>query len=164
MPDRNFFFEKKGRLIFKLPLSKVRKTRGMFCSAIPHEGNTEWHYRAVANIYNIDVVISPSPARNPNVFVISFFALKQLGVPYQIPHKLGEGRHIEKIKSIYAAMKPAQCKILYVPLGHSIGGTDTTDRIPSSVPHYLGIKSGETTIFDETPKPRIKFCEGLTEQ
>ena len=45
--------------------------------------------------------------------VVNFLATEYDSLPHSIPHKLGSGRKLEKIKKIYQTIKEAQCKILY---------------------------------------------------
>jgi hypothetical protein len=100
-------------------------------------GNTRWNFQAIANIYGIEVSVengidyfidSRLPHKIPHeivsfsgeiteVLVITFLGLEFDILPHDVPHILGTGARVEKIKKIYDIIKEAQCKIIYT--GHS---------------------------------------------
>lgn len=97
-------------------------------------GNTAWNFKAIANAYGVCVDVksgveyftdSRIPNKIPhrlyssftnvnNLFVISFYADTVDILPHSIPHKLGAGLKIPKIKKLYDIIKPAQTKIIYI--------------------------------------------------
>lgn len=97
-------------------------------------GNTEWHFRAIANIYGYDVDIMSGKEyfkkyriankiphkiyggiKNTNhILVVVFYNEEINAMQHKIPHKLGSGLKIEKIKKIYDIIKQSQIKIMYM--------------------------------------------------
>lgn len=97
-------------------------------------GNTAWNFKAIANTYGICVEVksgieffkqSRLPNKIPhklysnfenvnNVMVVSFYADEVDILPHAIPHKLGAGLKIPKMKKLYDIIKPAQTKIIYI--------------------------------------------------
>ena len=143
------------------------------------KGNTEWHFRAVANMYGYDVdVISGKeyfrkyriPNAIPqklysgienvnNVLVIIFYSDEKATMPDKIPHKLGSGLKIAKIKKIFDIMKQSQVKIMYLKPKFSLKTESITDYMPISVPHKLGTQTITKVVYDEqTNQERIKLC------
>lgn len=114
-------------------LSETENRTDVFVLKYLMNGNADWNFRAIANIYNIDIIIYsafeyyqnsrlpntvPHTLREPlnntiDAMVIVFINGLDEGMPYQIPHVLTDNRRIEKIKKIYGIIKQAQCKILY---------------------------------------------------
>ena len=144
-------------------------------------GNTKWHFQAIANIYNVDVIITNAkdyfsgsrlPNRIPhrlhsrvenvnNVLIVSFLEVEYDQLPHSIPHKLGSGRKLDKIKKIYQIIKQAQCKILYLPVSSTVTNIDSRDVLPTEIPHVLGIRQIIDIVYDGVNKDeRIKFCKG----
>ena len=86
-------------------------------------GNTEWHFRAIANIYLIDVIIEAGSKDNPpeagktiDYMTVKYIPDNRFNLPYDIPHHLRFSEPIEKLKQIYAIIKPSNLKIIYEPL------------------------------------------------
>lgn len=102
-------------------------------------GNKEWNFRAVANLYGIEVVIGIGLDENGddagNAMTVSMLGLDTGRIPHELPHILGNGLAPTKVMKMYAMMKQAQCRIIYRTL------------LPT----------------DPKPKPMIKFCAGLTD-
>lgn len=111
------------------------------------KGNADWNFRAIANIYGIDIAIhnafeyyrdSRIPNKIPHILrrsvtstvdtmVIVLSNDRGERIPYKIPHVLtGNARKINKIKNIYAIIKQAQCRILYESAEH---GAELETRI-----------------------------------
>lgn len=153
--------------------------RDIFVLKYLMKGNTEWHFRAVANIYGYDVdVISGKeyfrqyriPNKIPHklysgvenindVLVIIFYNDEKNIMPYKIPHKLGSGSKVAKIKKIFDIMKQSQVKIVYLKPKFSLETESVTDYIPINVPHKLGTQTITKVVYDETPnQERIKIC------
>lgn len=128
-------------------------------------GNKDWNYRAIANIYDIDIIIyrgheyvqksrlpSPVPHRIQNisngesVIVISF-----INVDYDkfgnSKEDVAKKRLIEKIKKIYATIKEAQLRIVYLPLEYESDITTEKNKIPT----YLPAKIGREVIITNIP-------------
>lgn len=143
------------------------------------KGNTEWHFRAVANMYGYDIDIASGkeyfighriPNKIPhklysgitnvnNVLVIMFYSAERETIPNKIPHKLGSGIKISKIKKIFDIMKQAQIKIMYLKPMFSLETKSITDYLPISVPHKLGTQVITTIVFDKKIKQeRISLC------
>lgn len=97
-------------------------------------GNQKFHFEAIASQYGVCVVATDgetylkdtrlphkiphkliSGYTNPkNILIIQIFNDTVDILPHKIPHILGSGLKIEKLKKIYAKIKPAQTRILYV--------------------------------------------------
>lgn len=180
------YLEEKWKTDYNIPnevfyLSPDENRTDVFVLKYLMKGNTKWHFQAIANIYDVDVIITTaedyfkpswlpneiphklysSADNNHNVMVISFLAPEHDSLPHQIPHKLGSGLKIDKIKKVYNIIKEAQCKILYLPVVSSIINTNSEDVLPSKIPHFLGVISTSTVIYDVVKKDdRINFCKG----
>lgn len=101
-------------------------------------GNMTWHFEAVAKAYCINVTAvsgkefyknSRIPNKIPhklytffentnNILVVLINYRESDILPNKIPHKLGTGLKLDKLKKIYAKMKPAQVKIVYYQREH----------------------------------------------
>ena len=86
-------------------------------------GNTEWNFRAVANLYLVDIIIEPGDSEHPpvvgqtsNYITIKYVESRETRVPYDIPHYLRTAKTIDKIKAIYQIIKPSHIKITYIIL------------------------------------------------
>lgn len=97
-------------------------------------GNIEWNYKAIANIYDYDVALYPAtvyfkPSKLAHKIphkIMSFdgnirerlvVVLRGDGydrIPHQVPHWLGNGKRLDKIKKLYATIKPASVQIIYM--------------------------------------------------
>jgi len=97
-------------------------------------GNQKFHFEAIAKVYGICVVATAGseylkntrlPHKIPhklisgyinprNILIIQVFSDSVDVLPHKVPHILGSGLKIEKLKKIYAKIKPAQTKIIYV--------------------------------------------------
>lgn len=130
--------------------------RDVFVLKYLMRGNKDWNYRAIANIYDIDIVIyrgheyvqksrlpNPVPHRIQNisnsesVIVISF-----INVDYD---KLGRSKEdeakrklINKIKKIYSTIKEAQLRIVYLPLEYESDISTEKNKIPTYLPAKIG--------------------------
>ena len=97
------------------------------------KGNTDWHFQAIANIYDIDVKVYAGrdyfrqdgfPYKFPlkfgkrmtddSVLVIIFKYDKKNGFPYKFPIRFTSNRKIDKIKKIYKIIKSSEVKIIYL--------------------------------------------------
>lgn len=98
------------------------------------KSNRSWNFKAIANAYGICVDVWAGakyyrPSRLPNsvphylmsdftninnIIVVKFYFDEYDVLPHNVPHKLGTGIKIAKIKKIYDIIKPAQTKIVYV--------------------------------------------------
>jgi hypothetical protein len=121
-------------------------------------GNTTWHFKKIAQMYGICVGVkngvdyfqnSRIPNKIPHklfsdfgntnhLLVVTIYQQDTDILPHTIPHKLGAGLKLEKIKKIYDKIKPSHTKILYLQGDYEIEVTTTTDILPHSVPHRLG--------------------------
>lgn len=117
--------------------SKDENKKDIFALRYLMRGNTEWNFRAVANLYGVDVVILPgvddAGHEAGNSMIVTFVGIAVRRIPHKLPHVLGDGNKANKIMEMYAMMKQAQCHITYRGV------------LPS----------------DPKPKPRIIFCDGL---
>lgn len=97
-------------------------------------GNQKFHFEAIAQMYGVCVVATDGetylkntriPTKIPhklignyvnpkNILVVTIFSDAVDILPHKVPHILGSGLKIEKLKKIYAKIKPAQTKILYM--------------------------------------------------
>ena len=96
------------------------------------KGNTPWHFKAIANIYDIDVEIFAGrdyykqdgfPYKFPikfrrrmtenNILVIVFKYTPLGGFPYKFPIRFMRNRQLEKLKKIYEIIKSSEVKIIY---------------------------------------------------
>lgn len=97
-------------------------------------GNQKFHFEAIASLYGVCVIVTDGETflkntripnklphkivtgyTNPkNVLVIQIFSDAVDVLPHSVPHILGSGLKVAKLKKIYAKMKPAQTRILYV--------------------------------------------------
>lgn len=122
------------------------------------QGNTHFHFKQIAQMYGYCVKVSSGVeyfknSRIPNtvphklysdfgnvnnILVITFYEQETDLLPHSVPHRLGAGLKIEKIKKIYDIIKPAQVKILYLAGDFDIEVTTEQDILPSDVPHTLG--------------------------
>lgn len=153
--------------------------RDIFALRYLMKGNTEWHFRAIANLYDFDVdVVSGKeyfkqyriPNKIPHklyggieninhILVIIFYNEDISPMPHKIPHKLGSGLKIAKVKKIYDIIKQSQIKIMYMKPAFSLITEDATDYMPSSIPHKLGTQTVVSVVYDEQiNKERIKLC------
>lgn len=163
-------------------LSKEENKADIFVLRYLMKGNTKWHFQAIANIYGVDVVITSGadyfrrcrlPNNIPhklcgntenvaNVLVVNFLDTVYSLLPHAVPHQLGNGRKIGKIKKIYHDIKEAQCKILYLPVSSTVVSVDVQDFLPTNIPHILGVKQEISVIYDDVVKDdRINFCKRL---
>lgn len=86
-------------------------------------GNTEWNFRAIANLYFVDVIIEAGDSEHPpvvgqtsNYITVKYIERIQEGLPYNIPHYLTTDETFNKIKYIYQIIKPSHIKITYLVL------------------------------------------------
>lgn len=86
-------------------------------------GNAEWNFRAIANLYLVDIIIEPGDSEHPqvvgqtsNYITISYVERWGQRIPYKIPHYLTTAETIDKIKAIYQIIKPSHIKITYIIL------------------------------------------------
>ncbi len=119
-------------------------------------GNKEWNYRAIANIYGVDIVIyrgheyvrksrlpNPVPHRIQNisngesVIVISFVNMDydRLG---NSKEDIEKRKLLDKIKKIYAIIKEAQLRIVYLPLEYELEISTEKNKIPTHLPAIIG--------------------------
>lgn len=138
--------------------------RDVFVLKYLMRGNKEWNYRAIANIYGIDIIIykgheyvqksrlpNPVPHRIQNisnsesVIVISF-----VDVDYD---KLGSSKEdvakkklIDKIKKVYKTIKEAQLRIVYLPLEYEFDISTEKNKIPTYLPAKIGREVTVTNI------------------
>ena len=97
-------------------------------------GNQKFHFEAIAQMYGVCVVATDGetflkntriPSKIPhklignyinpkNILIVTIYSDAVDVLPHEVPHILGSGLKIEKLKKIYAKIKPAQTKILYV--------------------------------------------------
>lgn len=97
------------------------------------KGNTAWNFTAIANAYGIcvDVVagaeffkesrlpntiphkLYPNYNNINNIITVTFYVSASDVLPHSVPHTLGSGLKVEKIKKIYDIIRPAQTKIEY---------------------------------------------------
>ena len=121
-------------------------------------GNTAWHFKTIAQMYGYCIKVTSGveyfeKSRIPNIIphklysgfenvnnilVITFYEQEADILPISVPHKLGAGLKISKLKKIYDIIKPAQVKILYMAGDFDIEVTTEQDILPSNVPHTLG--------------------------
>ena len=162
-------------------LSEEENRTDVFVLRYLMKGNTSWHFQAIANIYGVDVNITSAkdffqksrlPSKIPhklygdiknvtNVMSVNFFATGYDPLPHPIPHKLGIGKKLEKIKKIYQIIKEAQCNILYLPMSSTVISEDVKDILPTNIPHILGVKQISKIIYNNVEKDdRINFCKG----
>lgn len=146
------------------------------------KGNTIWNFKAIANIYGIDVIVksgvdyfdgSRLPNSVPtrlysntnypeNILAVSFLNIGKDILPHSVPHKLGDSAVIAKIKKIYDIIRERQCRILYLEPSSTIYTEYYEDRLPASVPHYLGIREKQTVVYDDIGEvERLTFCDGV---
>ncbi len=137
------------------------------------KGNTEWHFQAIANIYDFDVLFGREhgeydPDYNPpvdrkdyNVLYVTFYPPAQAGFEYDFDFPFGDAIGT-KIKQIYEIIKEAQVKIIYLKPKFTILREDYWDYLPGDVPYLVGKKVIERTVYDEIENvEKIKFCDGL---
>lgn len=86
-------------------------------------GNAEWNFRAIANLYLVDVIIEPGDSEHPpvvgqtsNYITVKYIERIQNKLPYNIPHYLTTNETFDKIKAIYQIIKPSHIKITYIVL------------------------------------------------
>lgn len=121
-------------------------------------GNTTWHFKTIAQMYGLCIGVqngvdyfrkSRIPNQIPhklysdfgntnNIMVVTLYQQDADILPHSIPHKLGAGLKLEKIKNIFDKIKPAHTKILYLQGDYDIEVTTIKDILPHSVPHTLG--------------------------
>ena len=132
-------------------------------------GNTVWHFKMIAQLYGYCVKVTSGVeyfknSRIPNtiphklyssfeninnILVITFYEQEADILPSSVPHKLGSGLKISKIKKIYDIIKPAQVKILYLAGEFDIEVTTEQDTLPIDVPHILGSIVTTNIIYKE---------------
>ena len=142
-------------------------------------GNSEWNFRAIANIYGVDILVYkgyrysknsrlpnkvPNPLRNiskgEDVIVIAF-ANDDFKNPEE-EQKEETKKLIKKIKAIYATIKEAQLKIVYMPLQYDIKLETEKNKVPTAIPSLLGRKVNVTNTPIEYEVPtRLKFHLGV---
>lgn len=158
---------------------EIEHRKDIFALKYLMKGNTEWHFRAIANLYGYDVDVYSGksyfkqhriPNKIPhklygdieninNIIVIVFYNKEFLPLPHTIPHRLGSGLKISKVKKIFDIMKQSQIKIMYKDPTFTLVTENVTDYMPISIPHTLGSQEKITTVYDEqVNNERIKFC------
>lgn len=119
-------------------------------------GNKEWNYRAIANIYGVDIFIyrageylkdSRLPHKVPhriqnvvngnNAIVISFVNIRDDELD-DSEEGVKKKRLLEKIKKIYGVIKEAHLSIVYMPLNYESDITTEQNRIPTYLPAKIG--------------------------
>jgi len=98
------------------------------------QGNTAWHFKAIANMYGYDVKVISGveylrgkrfvykfPVKiglgitDPNNILVVFFKQKEVsGFAYKFPLGFRGNKNIIKIKKIYDIIKQSQTRILYI--------------------------------------------------
>lgn len=141
-------------------------------------GNKKWNFQAIANLYGYDIEIysgkdyfkkSRIPNRIPtrlygniqnvnNVIVIIFNNEEINPMPHSIPHKLGSGLGVSKIKRIFDIIKQSQTKILYMKPMYDIKTKDVTDYLPHKIPYKLGSQTSVEIIYHTNQTERINLC------
>lgn len=135
-------------------------------------GNTPWHFKQIAQLYGICINVkngvdyfknSRIPNKIPhrlysdfgntnNIIIITIFQDELDILPHSIPHRIGTGLKVEKIKRIFDTIKPAHTKILYLEGDYEIQVTTIKDILPHSVPHTLGNIIETKKVYKEQEK------------
>lgn len=96
----------------------------VYCLRYLMHGNSEWNFRAIANLYLLDVIVEPGSKDNPvtDDKTVDYITIKYLPtnagflrLPYKIPHYLRTdgSESLTKIKKIYNIIRPRQLQIIY---------------------------------------------------
>lgn len=98
-------------------------------------GNTDWHFRAIANIYLIDVIIEagskdhpPEAGKTVDYMTVKYISKDKFNLPYRVPHHLRFDEGLIKLKQIYEIIKPSNIQIIYEPV---------PDNTPFPIPRVL---------------------------
>lgn len=95
----------------------------VYCLRYLMRGNSEWNFKAIANLYLLDVIIEPGSKDNPIIanetvdhITIKYTASGAIKLPYKVPHHLRGNESLEKVKLIYDIIRPRHLKVVYEAL------------------------------------------------
>ncbi len=137
------------------------------------KGNTEWHYRAIANIYGLDILLGweygdrptnipaedyPYDGTEKHTLFITFYPLPSSSFALEFDVVFGSTVE-DKIKGIFDIIKPPHIDIVYKSPPYDVEHVDVSDYLPGDIPYKVGYWGITTRVFHNLDEVEmIKFC------
>ena len=131
------------------------------------KGNNKWHFQAIANLYDEDIIIKSYEEINPrptdgnnNTIYIYFFnnIYVRNRLPGKLPYKfIFFDKKINKIKKIYDIIKPVNLNAVYLPEPYTIEKITTHFKLPGKLPYKVGKYTIEKKHYVGKKPERIKL-------